>query len=100
MAEPMNLRVVSPQQAVYDGPAASIVVPAWDGRVGILPGHAPMITSLGEGDLVIDVPGGGSETFYVADGVLQVEGDRITVLTEYAGEAPPAVARGAGGTTE
>jgi F0F1-type ATP synthase epsilon subunit len=39
---------------------------------------------------VVDKPGGGSLTVYVAGGVLKVEDDVVTVLTEYAGEAPPA----------
>lgn len=89
MAEPMNLKVVSPQKAVYEGPASSLVAPAWDGRVGILPGHAPMLTLLGAGELVVDIPGGGSETFYVAGGVLKVEAGVVTVLTEYAGTGAP-----------
>jgi F-type H+-transporting ATPase subunit epsilon len=89
MAESMNVKVVSPESSVYEGPASSLVAPAWDGRVGILPGHAPMLTLLGAGELAVDIPGGGSETFYVAGGVLQVEGGVVTVLTEYAGTEPP-----------
>ncbi len=89
MAEPMNVKVVSPEQAVYEGPASSLVAPAWDGRVGILPGHAPMLTLLGAGELSVDIPGGGSETFYVAGGVLKVEAGMVTVLTEYAGTEAP-----------
>ena len=85
----LNVRVVSAEEAVYEGVAASVVAPAWDGRVGILPGHAPMIALLGHGELAIDGPGGGSETFYVAAGVIKVEGDEVTVLTEYAGSGPP-----------
>jgi F-type H+-transporting ATPase subunit epsilon len=89
MAEPMNVKVVSPEMSVYDGPASSLVAPAWDGRVGILPGHAPMLTLLGAGELAVDIPGGGSETFYVAGGVIKVEGGIVTVLTEYAGSEAP-----------
>jgi F0F1-type ATP synthase epsilon subunit len=50
-----------------------------------------MITLLGSGELVIDRVGGGSTTFHVAGGVLKVEDDRVTVLTEYAGHRPPDV---------
>jgi F0F1-type ATP synthase epsilon subunit len=37
----------------------------------------------------IDRPGGGSDSFYVAAGVLKVERNRVTLLTEYAGDEPP-----------
>jgi len=89
MAEPMQVKVVSPQRAVYEGPASSLVAPAWDGEVGLLPGHAPMLTLLGAGWLAVDIPGGGSENFYVAGGVLRVEGGSVTVLAEYAGAEAP-----------
>ncbi len=88
MAE-LNVRVVSPEELLFEGAAASVVAPAWDGKVGVLPGHAPMIALLGSGELSIDLPSGGSERFYVAGGVLKVEGRELTILTEYAGSEPP-----------
>ncbi len=85
----LQVRVVSPDSVLYDGPGTSVVAPAWDGKVGILPGHAPMIALLGSGELSIDQPGGGSERFFVAGGVLKVEGDELMILTEYGGTEPP-----------
>ena len=90
MAGPLKVRVVSPESVVFEGGAAAVVAPAWDGQVGILPGHAPMLALVGSGVLTIDRPGGGSDTFHVAGGVLKVERDQVTVLTEYAGAEPPA----------
>ena len=90
MAGPLTVRVVSPEKVVFEGQAAAVVAPAWDGQVGILPGHAPMLALVGAGALTVDRPGGGSDTFQVAGGVLKVEGDNVTVLTEYAGAEPPA----------
>ena len=84
----LDVRVVSPESVVFEGASAGVVAPAWDGEVGILSGHAPMVTLLGAGRLDIDLPGGGSERFHVAGGVMKVEGDRVTVLTEYAGTEP------------
>ena len=95
MAE-LQVRVVSPDSVLFEGPAASVVAPAWDGRVGILPGHAPMIALLGSGELSIDLPGGGSERLFVAGGVLKVEGSELMVLTEFGGtEAPEELPAGA-----
>jgi F-type H+-transporting ATPase subunit epsilon len=86
----LNVRVVSPQKIVFEGTASALVAPAWDGQVGILPGHAPMLALLGSGQLRVERPGGGSDSFHVAGGVLKVEHDAVTLLTEYAGDVPPA----------
>lgn len=91
MAENLAVRLVSPAKEVFRGEAASVVAPAWDGQVGILPGHAAFITLLGHGEMAVDLPGGGSEKYYVAGGVLKVEGNELTALVEYAGEGPPEV---------
>jgi F-type H+-transporting ATPase subunit epsilon len=87
----LHVRVVSPERVVFEGDASSVVAPAWDGQVGLLPGHAPMIVLLGVGPLDVDIPGGGSTRHYLAGGVLKVVDDRVTILTEYAGAEPPAV---------
>ena len=84
----LKVRVVSPERTVFDGEAAAIVAPMWDGQVGILPGHAPLLALIGMGELSIDRPGGGSDTFHVAGGVLKVERNVVTLLTEYAGDEP------------
>jgi F-type H+-transporting ATPase subunit epsilon len=90
VAGPLKVRVVSPEKVVFEGEASAVVAPAWDGQVGILPGHAPMLALVGSGVLSVDRPGGGSDAFHVAGGVLKVERDQVTVLTEYAGTEPPA----------
>lgn len=86
----LNVRVVSPDQVVFEGEVSGMVAPVWDGQVGILPGHAPMLALVGSGELSLDRPGGGSDTYHVAGGVLKVERDNVTLLTEYAGDEPPA----------
>jgi F-type H+-transporting ATPase subunit epsilon len=89
MADALNVRLVPAQETVYEGTAASVVAPAWDGMVGILPGHAPMIALLGAGPLTLTVPGGGEESFYLAQGVMQVEENEVTILAEYVGADLP-----------
>ena len=49
-----------------------------------------MLALMGSGPLSLDRPGGGSDSFHVAGGVLKVERDTVTLLTEYAGDQPPA----------
>lgn len=85
----LQVRVVSPDSVLHDGPAASVVAPAWDGKIGILPGHAPMMALLGSGELSIDQGGGGSQRLFVAGGVLKVEGVDLIILVEYGGTEVP-----------
>lgn len=87
----LEVRVVSPAKVVYQGDAAALVAPGWDGQVGVLPGHAPFISLLGAGQLDIDLPGGGSTRYWVAGGALKVLDDQVTVLTEMAAESAPDV---------
>lgn len=89
MASTLSVRLVSAEKEVFKGDAASVVAPAWDGMVGILPGHAAFITLLGHGEFSVDLPGGGSNRYYVAGGVLKVEGNELTALVEYAGDGAP-----------
>jgi F-type H+-transporting ATPase subunit epsilon len=86
----LRVRVVSPEAIVFEGEAVGVVVPAWDGKLGILPGHAPLISLLGGGELDVDLVDGGSETFFLDRGVVKVENDDVTILSEYAGRAAPA----------
>ena len=67
----MHVTVISPERAVFDGEADAVVVPAFDGEVGILPQHAPLVTLLGEGTLTVR-RGGETSRFRVAGGFLQV----------------------------
>jgi F-type H+-transporting ATPase subunit epsilon len=90
MASTMKLTVVSPSRTVFEGAVTGLVVPAWDGKLGVLPGHAPMIALLGGGTLAVDLPGGGSEHFFLNRGVVKVQDDEVTILSEYAAaDAPP-----------
>ena len=91
----LTVRLVAPDRVVWEGEASSVVVPGWDGQLGFLPGHAPLITLLGVGPCHLDQPGGGSVLFQIAGGTVKVEDDVVTILTEYAGdEAPELVPEG------
>jgi F-type H+-transporting ATPase subunit epsilon len=77
----MQVTVVSPERTVFDGEADSLVVPAFDGLVGILPGHAPFLTLLGAGRLRVRRGGEVSE-FGVAGGFLQVTRSAVRVVAD------------------
>lgn len=79
----MKISVISPEQTLFEGDATSVVAPAYDGEVGILAGHAPMMTLLGRGTLRV-MRGAGEERFVVDGGFLQVVDDVVRVVTEKA----------------
>lgn len=84
-AERMTVAVISPERTVFEGEADLVVAPAWDGEVGILRGHAPMIVLLGAGELRVR-RAEAEERFRVSGGFLQVVNDLVTVLPDTAGE--------------
>jgi F-type H+-transporting ATPase subunit epsilon len=77
----LHVSVISPEASLFEGDATSVVAPAFDGEVGILTGHAPLMTLLGTGELRID-GGGSSRRFTIEGGFLQVVNDQVRVVTE------------------
>jgi F-type H+-transporting ATPase subunit epsilon len=77
----MQVTVISPEAAMFDGEADAVVAPAYDGEVGILPNHAPFMTLLGAGTLTIRAAGSTSR-FKVKGGFLQVVDNRVRVVAE------------------
>jgi F-type H+-transporting ATPase subunit epsilon len=76
----LHVSVISPEASLFEGDATSVIVPAFDGEVGILTGHAPMMTLLGKGELRID--GASGKKFTIEGGFLQVLGNNVRVVTE------------------
>ena len=79
----LRVTVVSPERQLYEGEATAIVAPAYDGEVGILPRHAPFLTLLGKGNLVVR-RGAETQRFAVAGGFAQVAGNRVRIVVEQA----------------
>ena len=79
----LHVIVISPEKTVYDGQAESVVAPAWDGEVGILRNHAPMMALLGAGQMRV-TSGGSVSRFRVEGGFLQVADNVVTILSEKA----------------
>jgi len=76
-----QLEIVTPDKMVVRDNAESIQIPGLDGYLGILPGHAPLITELGAGEIAYRADGQ-SHRFCVAWGFAEVLQDRVTVLAE------------------
>lgn len=84
MAGTLRVSVVTPEGAVLDTEARSAVFPAYDGEIGILPLHAPLLTEVGIGALRVTEPDGNRITLYVDGGFAQVVDDKLTLITEQA----------------
>lgn len=81
----MRVTIISPERSLFDGDATAVVAPAYDGKVGILPRHAPFMTLLGDGVLTVRQDGY-SRQFRVSGGFLQVVDDTVNVVAEHADE--------------
>ena len=79
----LKVSVISPERTLFDGEATQVVAPAYDGEVGILTGHAPMMALLGRGTLRVS-ESGGERRFAVEGGFLQVVDNHVRVVTEKA----------------
>lgn len=79
----LNCIVVTPEKTALEEKAEFVAMPLYDGEVGILPGHSPMIGRLGYGEMRIRV--GGVETrYYVDGGFVQVADNVVSILTNRA----------------
>ncbi len=82
----LKVSVISPESVLFEGEVSSVVAPAFDGEVGILENHAPMMTLLGSG--VLRLGGTSSEKrFTIEGGFLQVVENNVRIVTEKASAA-------------
>ncbi len=80
---PIRCEIVSQDRMIYEGDADSVLIPGTEGEMGILPNHAPLLSTLAFG--VIKVRSQGREdVFTVAGGVVEVQPDIVTVLADRA----------------
>lgn len=86
MAGTLSLQVVTPERVVIDQrPVSAVVAPGDKGSLGILPGHAPLLTSLDVGVLRFKPAGGARyEKLAISGGFMEVSEDRVIVLADAA----------------
>ncbi|HEX6958152.1 MAG TPA: F0F1 ATP synthase subunit epsilon [Ferrovibrio sp.] len=84
MAETFGFELVSPEKLLLSVDAEMVVVPGEAGDFGVLPGHAPLISTLRNGVIEVSSNGAVSERIFVAGGFAEVANDRLTVLAEEA----------------
>ena len=80
---PLELEIVTPERLAFSDTVDSVVVPGIEGELGILPHHAPLLSTLGVGELRIR-KGGSEESFAIVGGFVQVRPDKVVVMAETA----------------
>jgi F-type H+-transporting ATPase subunit epsilon len=85
LPDSIELVVVTPERQLLRAAVVEVVLPGASGELGVLPGHAPLITELGIGEMIYR-PKNGGEAGHLAiiQGFAEVLGDRVTVLAETA----------------
>jgi len=83
MAANFKLEIVTPQGRVYAEEVDMVTLPGQEGEMGILPNHAPLITLIGDGEVVAR-KGAKEERFLVTGGCAEITGERVAILTVFA----------------
>lgn len=84
MATTFQVDVVSAEESIFSGEARFVALPGEAGELGIYPRHTPLITRIKPGSVRIERPDGSEEFIFVAGGVLEVQPNAVTVLSDTA----------------
>ncbi len=84
MAMTMHVNIVSAEQEIYSGTVIQVFAPAEMGEVGVLPRHAPMLSTLKPGVVRVILQEGDEQTFYVSGGILEIQPHVVTILSDTA----------------
>jgi len=79
----LTLEIVTPESRVYSDTVDTVVIPTVEGEIGILPGHIPLLTQVGAGELRV-LKNGKTELLAIGDGFAEIDGDKVSILAESA----------------
>ncbi|HVV45882.1 MAG TPA: ATP synthase F1 subunit epsilon, partial [Bryobacteraceae bacterium] len=80
----LALQLVSPERILVDEQVDEVQVPALNGYLGVLPGHAPLLSALMPGGVLTYRAGGGEKVFAVYGGFVEVQPERVRILADAA----------------
>jgi F-type H+-transporting ATPase subunit epsilon len=80
----MQVKLITPEKILFEGEASYVQVCGSQGEFGVLPNHAPLISTLKEGNIAIDLKNGEKKEFHVTGGVAEVLPEQVTLLVETA----------------
>lgn len=78
------LDIVTPERTVLSETVSSVQLPAANGSLGILAGHAPLVAELGVGECVVRTSGGATQQLAIAGGFVEVSREKVTILADTA----------------
>ena len=84
MANTLQVDVVSAEESIFSGEARFVALPGEAGELGIYPRHTPLITRIRPGSVRIEMADGSEEFVFVAGGILEVQPNGVTVLSDTA----------------
>lgn len=80
----LTLEIVTPERPLLSTEADEVVLPALDGEIGVLPGHAPLMSQMSVGGILSYKNAGKETVAFVSQGFVEIASDRVTVLAERA----------------
>ena len=80
----IHVDVVSAEESIFSGEARFVALPGESGELGVYPRHTPLITRIKPGSVRIEMADGSEEFVFVAGGILEVQPDCVTVLSDTA----------------
>ncbi|GJL84013.1 MAG: ATP synthase epsilon chain [marine bacterium B5-7] len=84
MTATIKVEIVSAEQELWSGEGTMVYAPALMGEVGIAPRHSQMLSPLKAGDVRVEKEDGSEEFFYVSGGLMEVQPDMVTILSDTA----------------
>ncbi len=84
MAMTMHVNIVSAESEIYSGTVTQVFAPAEMGEVGVMPRHAPMLSTLKAGVVRVIPLEGEEQTFFVSGGILEIQPHVVTILSDTA----------------
>ena len=82
----MKVEIVSAEEEIYSGTAEMVFAPSVEGEIGVAPGHAPLLTLLGPGEVRVKISNEEEASFYVSGGMIEVQLKLVTILSDTASE--------------
>jgi F-type H+-transporting ATPase subunit epsilon len=80
----MQLQLITPEKILFEGQASYVSVPGTMGEFGVLPGHAPFVSTLKEGAVTVDLAGGEKKEFAITGGIAEVVPEKCVLLVDVA----------------
>lgn len=79
----LYLSIITPEKVVYKDEVDEVVVPTINGEIAVLPNHVDLLTQVSPGELIVK-KGSGQQYLAITGGFLEVEDNKISILTDYA----------------